>query len=133
MGIIKILDESVSNIIAAGEVVENPTAMLKELLENSLDAESTQIRIEVKKGGRELLISDNGKGMGREDLLICVERHATSKISKKEDLFNLASYGFRGEALASICAVSKVRVTSKTEESLLGNSITVSAGKITSL
>ncbi|MGL5543218.1 MAG: DNA mismatch repair endonuclease MutL, partial [Fusobacteriaceae bacterium] len=126
-------DESVSNIIAAGEVVENPTAMLKELLENSLDAESTQIRIEVKKGGRELLISDNGKGMGREDLLICVERHATSKISKKEDLFNLASYGFRGEALASICAVSKVRVTSKTEESLLGNSITVSAGKITSL
>lgn len=133
MGIIKILDESVSNIIAAGEVVENPTAMLKELLENSLDAGSTQIRIEVKKGGRELLISDNGKGMGREDLLICIERHATSKISKKEDLFNLASYGFRGEALASICAVSKVRVTSKTEDSPQGNSITVSAGKITSL
>ncbi|MGL5100694.1 MAG: DNA mismatch repair endonuclease MutL, partial [Fusobacteriaceae bacterium] len=133
MGIIKILDESVSNIIAAGEVVENPAAMLKELLENSLDAGSTEIRIEVKKGGRELLISDNGKGMGREDLLVCIERHATSKISKKEDLFRLISYGFRGEALASICAVSKVRVSSKTEDSSQGNSITVSAGKITSL
>lgn len=132
MGIIKILDETVSNIIAAGEVVENPTAMLKELLENSLDAGSTQIRIEVKNGGRYLLISDNGKGMGREDILICIERHATSKISKKEDLFNLTSYGFRGEALASICAVSKVRIISKTENSQIGNGITVNGGKITS-
>ncbi|MGL6130490.1 MAG: DNA mismatch repair endonuclease MutL, partial [Fusobacteriaceae bacterium] len=133
MGIIKILDESVSNIIAAGEVVENPTAMLKELLENSLDAGSKQIRINVKDGGKNLSISDNGRGMGREDLLICIERHATSKISTKEDLFNLKSYGFRGEALASICAVSKVKVSSKTEESDLGNSITVNGGKITSL
>lgn len=132
MGKIRILDEAVSNIIAAGEVVENPTSMIKELLENSLDAESSRITIEVKSGGRELRISDNGKGMDREDLLLCIERHATSKISRKEDLFNLSSYGFRGEALASICAVSKVRIGTAVKEKM-GNSITVSAGKVTSL
>lgn len=132
MGKIRILDESVANIIAAGEVVENPTAMLKELLENSLDAESSKVFIEIRDGGKNLKISDDGKGMGREDLLLSIERHATSKISKKEDLFNLSSYGFRGEALASICAVSKVRMSSALENSL-GNSITVSGGKVTSL
>ncbi|MGL6064933.1 MAG: DNA mismatch repair endonuclease MutL [Fusobacteriaceae bacterium] len=133
MGIIKILDESVSNIISAGEVVENPSSLIKELLENSLDAKSKNIKIEVKNGGRYVNISDNGKGMIKEDLLVSIERHATSKIREKEDLFNLTSYGFRGEALSSICAVSKVKIMSKTNEDKMGTSISVLAGKITSL
>ncbi len=133
MGTIKILDETVSNIISAGEVVENPSSLIKELLENSLDAESKNIKIEVKNGGRYVNINDDGKGMIKEDLLISIERHATSKIREKEDLFNLTSYGFRGEALSSICAVSKVKITSKTNDLKIGTGITVLAGKITSL
>ena len=89
MGIIKILDEKVSNMIAAGEVVENPASMIKELLENSIDAESTYIKINVKNENRYVKISDNGKGMTRDDVLLSVERHATSKISTKEDLSNI--------------------------------------------
>ena len=133
MGIIKVLDESVSNIIAAGEVVENPASMLKELLENSLDAESKSIKIEVKSGGRHVIISDDGKGMTQDDLLLSVERHATSKIAKKEDLYNLFTYGFRGEALSSISAVSKMTLSSRTKDDETGSAITVSGGKITGL
>lgn len=133
MGIIKVLDESVSNIIAAGEVVENPASMLKELLENSLDAESKSIKIEVKSGGRHVIISDDGKGMTQDDLLLSVERHATSKIAKKEDLYNLFTYGFRGEALSSISAVSKMSLSSRTKDDETGSAITVSGGKITGL
>lgn len=133
MGIIKVLDESVSNMIAAGEVVENPASMIKELLENSLDAESKNIKIDVKNGGKHVIISDDGKGMSQEDLLMSVERHATSKIRKKEDLYNLFTYGFRGEALSSIAAVSKMILSSKDEESLIGSVVNVSGGKITGL
>ncbi len=132
MGRIKILDETVSNIIAAGEVVENPASMIKELLENSLDAGSTAIRIEVRNSGRDVTISDNGVGMSQEDLFLSIERHATSKIFTKEDIFNLHTYGFRGEALASIASVSKVKLSSKREEDEGGNSITVLGGKVTS-
>lgn len=130
---IKILDESVSNIIAAGEVVENPASMIKELLENSLDANSKNIIIEVKNGGRDVKISDDGTGMTKEDLLLSTERHATSKISKKDDLFNLYTYGFRGEALSSISAVSKIILSSKTEDDKIGNCINVNAGKVTNI
>lgn len=133
MGIIKVLDESVSNMIAAGEVVENPASMIKELLENSLDAGSINIKIDVKNGGKHVIISDDGKGMSQEDLLMSVERHATSKIRKKEDLYNLFTYGFRGEALSSIAAVSKMILSSKDEESLIGSAVNVSGGKITGL
>ena len=133
MGIIKVLDESVSNMIAAGEVVENPASMIKELLENSLDAGSKNIKIDVKNGGKYVIISDDGKGMSQEDLLMSVERHATSKIRKKEDLYNLFTYGFRGEALSSIAAVSKMILSSKDEESLIGSAVNVSGGKITGL
>ena len=133
MGIIKVLDESVSNMIAAGEVVENPASMIKELLENSLDAESKNIKIDVKNGGKHVIISDDGKGMSQEDLLMSVERHATSKIRKKEDLYNLFTYGFRGEALSSIAAVSKMILSSKDEESSIGSMVNVSGGKITGL
>ena len=133
MGIIKVLDESVSNMIAAGEVVENPASMIKELLENSLDAGSINIKIDVKNGGKHVIISDDGKGMSQEDLLMSVERHATSKIRKKEDLYNLFTYGFRGEALSSIAAVSKMILSSKDEESSVGSTVNVSGGKITGL
>lgn len=131
MGLIKVLDESVSNMIAAGEVVENPASMIKELLENSLDAGSKNIKIDVKNGGKHVIISDDGKGMSQEDLLMSVERHATSKIRKKEDLYNLFTYGFRGEALSSIAAVSKMILSSKDEESSIGSTVNVSGGKIT--
>lgn len=133
MGIIKILDENLSNMIAAGEVVENPASLIKELLENSLDAESTYIKISVKNGGKTISIIDNGKGMSKEDLLLCIERHATSKISSKDDLFNLSTYGFRGEALSSIAAVSKMIISSKREKDDIGHSINVLGGKITNL
>ena len=129
-GKIKILDESVANIIAAGEVVENPASMIKELIENSLDAGADSIMLEVEKGGRYVKISDNGSGMGKDDLYLSIERHATSKIVTKEDIFNLKTLGFRGEALASIAAVSKLTISSKIEEESVGNSIFVSAGSI---
>lgn len=133
MGVIKILDESVSNIIAAGEVVENPASMIKELLENSLDAGSTSIRIDIKNSGRDLVMSDNGRGMSKEDLLLCIERHATSKIFNKDDIFNINTYGFRGEALASIASVSKMRLTSKRDEDEAAREIMALGGKITKI
>ena len=131
MGIIKILDEKVSNMIAAGEVVENPASMIKELLENSIDANSTYIKINVKNNNRYVKISDNGKGMTKDDVLLSVERHATSKISTKEDLSNILTYGFRGEALSSISAVSKMSISSKTSDDEIGTFISISGGKIT--
>lgn len=127
---IKILDESVANIIAAGEVVENPAAMIKEFIENSLDAKASFIKIYIKNNGRYVKIVDNGTGMTKNDLFLCVERHATSKISNKEDIFNLSTYGFRGEALASIAAVSKLKISSKIEDEKVGNEITIYGGKI---
>ena len=120
MGYIKILDEKVSNIIAAGEVVENPASMIKEMIENSLDAKATMIKIEVFKSGTDVKVSDNGIGMDKDDTLLSVERHATSKIKEKEDVFNLNTYGFRGEALSSIAAVSKLTITTRSENSPAG-------------
>jgi len=123
VGYIKILDESVSNIIAAGEVVENPASMIKEMIENSLDAKATMIKIEVFKAGTDVKVSDNGIGMDKDDTLLSVERHATSKIKEKEDVFNLNTYGFRGEALSSIAAVSKLTITTHSENSPVGYKI----------
>ena len=123
MGYIKILDESVSNIIAAGEVVENPASMIKEMIENSLDAKATMIKIEVFKAGTDVKVSDNGIGMDKDDTLLSVERHATSKIKEKEDVFNLNTYGFRGEALSSIAAVSKLTITTRSENTPVGYKI----------
>ena len=130
MGIIRILDESVSNIIAAGEVVENPASMIKEMVENSLDAKATMIKIEVFKSGVDVKISDNGIGMDKDDTLLSVERHATSKISKKEDVFNLKTYGFRGEALSSIAAVSKLTILTRTKDSSVGYKISSYGGVV---
>ena len=123
MGYIKILDEKVSNIIAAGEVVENPASMIKEMIENSLDAKATMIKIEVFKSGTDVKVSDNGIGMDKDDTLLSVERHATSKIKEKEDVFNLSTYGFRGEALSSIAAVSKLTITTRSKNSPVGYKI----------
>jgi len=127
------LDESVSNAIAAGEVVENPTSMIKELIENSLDAGSKEIKLEVWNGGLDISISDSGCGMSKEDLLLSIERHATSKISTKDDLFNIRTYGFRGEALSSIASVSKMILSSRTEDTQNGTQMNVLGGKVTNL
>ena len=123
MGYIKILDEKVSNIIAAGEVVENPASMIKEMIENSLDAKATMIKIEVFKSGVDVKVNDNGIGMDKDDTLLSVERHATSKIKEKEDVFNLSTYGFRGEALSSIAAVSKLTIATRSKNSPVGYKI----------
>ena len=133
MNRIRILDESVSNAIAAGEVVENPTSMIKELIENSLDAGSKEIKLEVWNGGLDISISDNGCGMSKEDLLLSIERHATSKIFTKDDLFNIRTYGFRGEALSSIASVSKMILSSRTEDMQNGTQMNVLGGKVTNL
>ena len=133
MNRIRILDESVSNAIAAGEVVENPTSMIKELIENSLDAGSKEIKLEVWNGGLDISINDSGCGMSKEDLLLSIERHATSKIFTKEDLFNIRTYGFRGEALSSIASVSKMILSSRTEDTQNGTQMNVLGGKVTNL
>jgi DNA mismatch repair protein MutL len=103
MSKIRILPENLSNRIAAGEVVERPASVVKELVENALDAGSSRIAIEIESGGRSLIrVSDNGIGMNKDDALLAIERYATSKIYKNEDLFSIKSLGFRGEALPSI-------------------------------
>src|SRR5487761_2387442 len=109
MGKIRVLSDLVANQIAAGEVVERPASVVKELLENSLDAGATRIRIEIEAGGRKLLrIIDNGHGMVRDDALLAFERHATSKLRTSDDLLSIATLGFRGEALPSIASVSRL-------------------------
>ncbi|NLK63313.1 MAG: DNA mismatch repair endonuclease MutL [Fusobacteria bacterium] len=128
--VIKILDETISNIIAAGEVVENPESMIKELLENSFDAGAKNIVISVENSGRYVKITDNGSGMSKEDIFLSIERHATSKILNKEDIFNLKTYGFRGEALASIASVSKLSIASRTSLDEIGTVILSNSGNI---
>ena len=128
---IKILDEQLCNQIAAGEVVERPASVVKELVENSLDAGADDILIELAAGGRKLIrVSDNGCGMNRQDVFLALERHATSKITQAEDLFALQSLGFRGEALASVASVSRFRLRSCAGDDGLGQEILVEAGQV---
>jgi len=128
---IRVLPEELCNKIAAGEVVERPSSVVKELLENSLDAGATEILIELEAGGKRLIrISDNGCGMGRQDALLSFERHATSKIRTDEDLFALNTLGFRGEALASIASVSRLRLKTCASDDGLGQQIYAEGGKI---
>ena len=117
MSEIKVLSKEVSELIAAGEVIDRPASIIKELLENAIDAGANVITVEIKNGGRTYIrVTDNGKGISKDDLPIAFLRHATSKISVKNDLDSIMTLGFRGEALASICAVSKVDVLTKRPE-----------------
>lgn len=124
------LSEQTINQIAAGEVIENPSSAVKELVENSIDAKACRIVVEIAGGGHQLIrVSDNGIGMGREDALLCLERHATSKITKADDLFALGTMGFRGEALAAIASIAKMRIVTA-EENATGTEVEVEGGKV---
>jgi DNA mismatch repair protein MutL len=131
MGRIRVLSDQVANQIAAGEVVDRPASVVKELLENSLDAGATRIRIEVEAGGRKLIrIADDGQGMNRDDALLAFERHATSKLRSADDLLAIATLGFRGEALPSIASVARVTLQTATDEDPAGTSLEIAGGKI---
>ena len=131
MGRIHILSDNVANQIAAGEVVERPASVVKELLENSLDAGATELRLDVENGGRRLIrIADNGCGMLRDDALLAFERHATSKLSNVRDLLAIATLGFRGEALPSIASVSRLVLETRAEEESTGTRIEIAGGKL---
>src|ERR1700685_2421608 len=131
MGRIHVLPEHVANKIAAGEVVERPASVVKELLENSLDAGAARIRINVEAGGQRLIqITDNGCGMVRDDAMLAFERHATSKIKDAEDLLSVATLGFRGEALPTIASVSRLRLETRATDEAGGTVVEINGGKM---
>ncbi len=131
MGKINVLDFEIANLIAAGEVVERPSSVLKELIENSIDSGATRIVAEIKRGGVALIrVSDNGCGMSAEDLPVAIKRHATSKIRTREDLEAIGTLGFRGEALAAISSVSKVTIITKTKDAQIASMLTSEGGSV---
>src|SRR6202521_4996494 len=131
MSKIRVLPDHISNLIAAGEVVERPASVAKELVENSIDAGATRVVIDIEAGGRRLLkITDDGEGMTRDDAVLAFERHATSKISKAEDLSAIGTLGFRGEALASIASVARVELITRTEEAAAGTRVVIEGGRM---
>ena len=131
MGRIHVLSENVANKIAAGEVVERPASVVKELLENALDAGARRIRVNIEAGGKKLIqITDDGCGMVRDDAMLAFERHATSKIRNADDLLNIATLGFRGEALPSIASVSRLRLETRAPEDAAGTVVEIAGGKI---
>lgn len=128
---IKVLPENLSNMIAAGEVVERPASVVKELVENSIDAGSSKIDVTVRDGGKRLIrVADNGVGMSREDALLSLERHATSKIETPDDLFSISTMGFRGEAMASIASISRMTISTKEGDNLEGTEIVTEGGAV---
>ncbi len=131
MGRIHVLSENVANKIAAGEVVERPASVVKELLENALDAGARRIRVNVEAGGKKLIqVTDDGCGMVRDDAMLAFERHATSKIRNTDDLLSIATLGFRGEALPSIASVSRLRLETRAAEDAAGTVIEIAGGKL---
>ena len=131
MGKIHVLPERVANQIAAGEVVERPASVVKELLENALDAGSTRIRIQVEAGGKKLIqITDNGCGMVRDDAMLAFERHATSKIKDTDDLLSISTLGFRGKALPSIASVARLHLETRAQEEAAGTVLEINGGKM---
>jgi DNA mismatch repair protein MutL len=131
MGKIRVLSDQVANQIAAGEVVERPASVVKELLENSLDAGATRIRVDIEAGGRKLIrIVDNGHGMGRDDALLAFERHATSKLRSSDDLLSIATLGFRGEALPSIASVARMSLETRAADDEVGTVMEIAGGKL---
>ena len=134
MGKINVLSFEVANLIAAGEVVDRPASVIKELMENSIDAGAKKITVEIKNGGVSYMrVSDDGCGMAPEDMPLALKRHATSKIASAEDLAAIFTLGFRGEALAAISSVSKVRILSKTAEAANGAMLYADGGRIVSV
>src|ERR687886_2710812 len=131
MSKIRVLSDHVINQIAAGEVVERPASVAKELVENAIDASARRIVIDVEAGGRRLLrVADDGCGMTRDDAVLAFERHATSKISRAEDLNAIATLGFRGEALASIASVARVELVTKTEDAQAATRVLIEGGRM---
>lgn len=134
MSKIHVLPQDIVNKIAAGEVVERPASVVKELLENSIDANSNNIKIDIEEGGiKKIAITDNGTGLSLEDLKMCILPHATSKLNTEDDLLSIKSYGFRGEALASIVAVSKTTITTRTKDHHIGYELKIDGGYMVSL
>ncbi len=134
MNTIRVLPEHVATQIAAGEVIERPASVVRELLDNCIDAGSDRIFIEIAKGGKRLIkVRDNGVGMNRDDLLLCLERHATSKIKSASDLFRIETFGFRGEALPSMASVSRMEITSRPKDQLTGYKVKIDGGKLKSV
>src|SRR6201988_607833 len=131
MGRIRVLSDQVANQIAAGEVVDRPASVVKELLENALDAGAARIRVEVEAGGRKLIrVTDDGCGMNRDDALLAFERHATSKLRTADDLLSIATLGFRGEALPSIAAVSRLLLETRDANEAEGTRVEFAGGKL---
>src|SRR6185437_2063154 len=131
MSKIRVLPDHISNLIAAGEIVERPASVAKELIENAIDAGATRITVDIEGGGRRLLkITDDGEGMTRDDAVLSFERHATSKISKAEDLNAIGTLGFRGEALASIASVARVELVTRTEDVAAGTRVVIEGGRM---
>ncbi|HEX6908337.1 MAG TPA: DNA mismatch repair endonuclease MutL, partial [Terriglobales bacterium] len=131
MGKIHVLPEHVANKIAAGEVVERPASVVKELLENALDAGARRIRVNVEAGGKRLIqITDDGCGMSRDDAMLAFERHATSKLRTADDLLSVATLGFRGEALPSIASVSRLRLETRAADDAAGTVLEINGGKL---
>ncbi|MBK5102199.1 MAG: DNA mismatch repair endonuclease MutL, partial [Desulfobacteraceae bacterium] len=134
MNIIRILHEKVASQIAAGEVIERPSSVVRELVDNSIDAGADRIVIQIENGGKGLIkVSDNGVGMSRDDVLLCVERHATSKIETAADLYSVRSLGFRGEALPSIASVSRMQLISRPHDQVAGCKLKVTGGKLATI
>ena len=134
MGKIRILSEQVANQIAAGEVIDRPASVVRELLDNSIDAGADRVDVKIEEGGKRLIrLRDNGSGMDKEDMLLALERHATSKITTFSELFSIKTLGFRGEALPSICSVSRVEIISRPADQLIGYRVKASGGVIESI
>ena len=134
MNKIRVLPDKVATQIAAGEIIDRPASVVRELIDNSIDAGADRITVRIEGGGKKLIkVIDNGEGMSRDDLLLCVERHATSKVREASDLLQVTSLGFRGEAIPSMASVSRMTILTVPRDHLTGNKLRISGGKLLSI